>query len=134
MRLKWAKGWKIVWRHAGPPVSVMIGAMTLTSWARQAAVTRSAWFEQRDAAAAEGQRILDVVDLLEDRRRHRPAFLTRAARLRRVRYHTFHSSKLSMMRLDERRRAATASAIATTSSMKLSIRSQLARKAGVSPS
>ncbi len=36
------------------------------------------------------------------------------------------------MRLDERRLAATASAIATTSSMKLSIRSQLARKAGVS--
>ena len=60
-----------------------------------------------------------------------PSF-TRAARLRRVRYQTFHSSKESMIRLDERRRAATASAIATTSSMKLSIRSTLARKAGVS--
>jgi hypothetical protein len=51
----------------------------------------------------------------------------RASRSRRVRYQTFHSSKLSMMRLAERRRAATASAIATTSSMKLSMRSGLAR-------
>jgi hypothetical protein len=42
-RLICAKGWKIVCRHAGPPFSVMIGAITLTSWARQAAFTRSAW-------------------------------------------------------------------------------------------
>ena len=38
----WAKGKKVVCRQAGPPGSVMIGAMTLTSWARQATVTRSA--------------------------------------------------------------------------------------------
>ena len=38
-----ANGKKVVWRHAGPPGSVMIGAMTFTSWARLAAVTRSAW-------------------------------------------------------------------------------------------
>ena len=37
-----AKGWKIVCRHAGPPASVRIGAMTLTSCARQATPTRSA--------------------------------------------------------------------------------------------
>ena len=60
-----------------------------------------------------------------------PGF-TRSSMRRRVRYHTFHSSKLSMMRLAERRRAATESAIATTSSMKLSIRSGLARNAAVS--
>jgi hypothetical protein len=39
----WAKGKKVVCRHAGPPGSVAIGAMTLTSWARQATFTRSAW-------------------------------------------------------------------------------------------
>jgi hypothetical protein len=37
-----AKGKKVVCRQAGPPGSVMIGAITLTSWARDAAVTRSA--------------------------------------------------------------------------------------------
>ena len=42
-RAAWANGWKVVCRQAGPPGSVMIGAMTLTSWARQAAVTRSQW-------------------------------------------------------------------------------------------
>jgi hypothetical protein len=26
-----ANGWNVVWRHAGPPGSVMIGAMTFTS-------------------------------------------------------------------------------------------------------
>ena len=36
-----ANGWKVVCRQAGPPGSVMIGAITLTSWARQATVTRS---------------------------------------------------------------------------------------------
>lgn len=38
----WEKGKNVVWRQAGPPGSVMIGAMTLTSCARQATVTRSA--------------------------------------------------------------------------------------------
>ena len=38
----WAKGWKMVCRQAGPPGSVRIGAITLTSWARQAMPTRSA--------------------------------------------------------------------------------------------
>jgi hypothetical protein len=36
-----ANGWKIVCRHAGPPASERIGAITLTSWAWQATVTRS---------------------------------------------------------------------------------------------
>ena len=36
-------GWNVVWRQAGPPGSVMIGAMTLTSCARLAARTRSAF-------------------------------------------------------------------------------------------
>jgi hypothetical protein len=42
-RLKCWNGQKMVCRQAGPPVSVMMGAITLTSCARQAAVTRSAW-------------------------------------------------------------------------------------------
>ena len=33
----------MVCRQAGPPVSVMIGAIALTSCARQATFTRSAW-------------------------------------------------------------------------------------------
>lgn len=37
-----ANGKNVVCRQAGPPGSVMIGAITLTSWARQATVTRSA--------------------------------------------------------------------------------------------
>nr|BFE79857.1 hypothetical protein GCM10020093_024580 [Planobispora longispora] len=37
-----AKGWKIVCRQAGPPGSVLIGAITLASWAWQATPTRSA--------------------------------------------------------------------------------------------
>ena len=37
-----ANGKNVVWRQAGPPGSVMIGAMTLTSWASDADVTRSA--------------------------------------------------------------------------------------------
>ena len=37
----WAKGWKVVWRQLRPPGSVMIGAMTLTSCASDAACTRS---------------------------------------------------------------------------------------------
>src|SRR5690606_5749430 len=41
-RAAWANGWKIVWRQARPPVSVMIGPMTFTSCARQATFTRSA--------------------------------------------------------------------------------------------
>ena len=49
-----------------------------------------------------------------------------------MRYQTFHSSKLSMMRFVEFRFSATESAIATTSSMKPSIKSGLARSAGVS--
>jgi len=36
------EGKKMVCRQAGPPSSVMIGAIALTSWARQAALTRSA--------------------------------------------------------------------------------------------
>ena len=38
------KGKKVVWRQAMPPGSVMIGAITFTSWARLADVTRSACF------------------------------------------------------------------------------------------
>ena len=38
-----ANGWKIVWRQAAPPGSVMIGAIAFTSWARQAIFTRSAF-------------------------------------------------------------------------------------------
>ncbi len=34
-------GKNVVWRHAPPPVSVMIGAITFTSCARLADVTRS---------------------------------------------------------------------------------------------
>jgi hypothetical protein len=41
-----ANGKKIVCRQAGPPGSVMIGAITLTSWARHAAFTRSACFSK----------------------------------------------------------------------------------------
>ena len=37
-----ANGKKVVWRHASPPGSVMIGAITLTSCASEADVTRSA--------------------------------------------------------------------------------------------
>ena len=36
-----ANGWKIDCRHAGPPGSHLIEPMVLTSWAWQAAVTRS---------------------------------------------------------------------------------------------
>ena len=61
-----------------------------------------------------------------------PGF-SRSSPRRRVRYQTFHSSKLSSMRLVERRPAATASAIATTSSMKRSMKSGLARNAAESP-
>ena len=45
MREAMAKGWKMVWRQARPPRaagSVIMGPMTLTSWARLAALTRSA--------------------------------------------------------------------------------------------
>ena len=42
-RLVTENGKNVVCRQAGPPGSVMIGAITLTSWARDAAVTRS-WF------------------------------------------------------------------------------------------
>jgi len=38
-----ANGSKIACRHAGPPGSVRIGAITLTSWAWHATDTRSAW-------------------------------------------------------------------------------------------
>ncbi len=41
-----ANGWKIVCRQAGPPGSVRIGAITLTSWAWQAMPTRSAWLSR----------------------------------------------------------------------------------------
>ncbi len=37
-----ANGKNVVCRQAGPPGSVMIGAITLTSWASDALVTRSA--------------------------------------------------------------------------------------------
>jgi hypothetical protein len=37
-----ANGKNVVWRQASPPGSVMIGAITFTSCARQADVTRSA--------------------------------------------------------------------------------------------
>jgi hypothetical protein len=37
-----ANGKNVVCRQAGPPGSVMIGAITLTSWASEAEVTRSA--------------------------------------------------------------------------------------------
>ena len=60
---------------------------------------------------------------LQKRSRDRAELVNRAARI---------SSKLSMMRFDHRRLAATASAIATTSSMKLAIRSGLAMNAAVS--
>jgi len=39
-------GWNVVCRQARPPLSagsVMIGAITLTSWASDAACTRSVW-------------------------------------------------------------------------------------------
>ena len=39
-----ANGKKVVCRQAGPPGSVMIGAITLTSCASDALVTRSACF------------------------------------------------------------------------------------------
>jgi hypothetical protein len=38
-----AKGWKVVCFQASPPGAVMIGAMTLTSWASEAEATRSLW-------------------------------------------------------------------------------------------
>ena len=36
-----ANGWKMLWRQAGPPARVTMGAMTLTSCAWQAIETRS---------------------------------------------------------------------------------------------
>ena len=36
----------MVWRHAGPELSVKLGPMTLTSWARQPIFTLSAWFKR----------------------------------------------------------------------------------------
>ena len=67
-----ANGKNVVWRHAGPPGSVMIGAMTFTSCARLAAVTRSAWRIKRDEQAAEDDGIHDGVRVLEQSGRDRP--------------------------------------------------------------
>jgi hypothetical protein len=74
--------------------------MTLTICARQATRTRSETAQQGVDEAAHQQRVLEVVDLLEQARRELPAWpLVNSPP--RARYQTFHSSNDSHRRLGD---------------------------------
>jgi hypothetical protein len=79
--------------------------MTLTSCARHPIRTRSELLQQRVDEAADEQRVLEVVDLFEQRGRGAPR--PSLACGPRARYQTFHSSNDSHSRLVERCRPCT---------------------------
>ena len=89
-RAAWANGWKIVCRQAGPPGSVRIGAITLTSWAWQAIADPVGVPQQGDQQAADDHRVGHGVGVLDQR--PAPAQSSGPRRANRVWYQTFHSS------------------------------------------
>ena len=115
-------GKNVVWRHAAPPGSVMIGAMTLTSCARDAERTRSACCSRvisRSPKTTASSTLYwssswrGATGQSSGRRCFACLLATSECR-----YQTFHSSNEIMMRLSLLRAAATWSAVATTCSMK----------------
>ena len=103
----------MVCRHAGPSGSVRMGAMTLTSWARQAAVTRSLCRSSAISRLPTTTASVTVYSSSITRGATAHSSATGAA-WKRDRYQTFHSSNESMMRFRLRRRAPTLSAVDTT--------------------
>src|SRR5258705_6171911 len=106
-----ANGWKVLCRHAGPPGSVRIGAITLTSWAWQATGTRSLWRSRQISRPPTTTASATVYS----------SSMSRGAMLhsvgggadwKRDRYHTFHSSKERVIFFLLRNRAPTLSAVA----------------------
>ena len=120
----------MVWRQAGPPGSVMMGPITLTSWARQATLTRSAWFISTISAPPLTSASSKLYTSSMRRGASGQPGLRRSSMPRDL-YQTFHSSNDSMMRLAECLRAATLSATATISLMNVSVTSMLPRNSSV---
>ena len=124
----WANGWKIVWRQAGPPGSVRIGAMTFTSCAWHAIPTRSAWrsrvMSRLPTTAASTTSYVSSIS----RRASTQSVRACSGSFQFVWYHTFHSSTETRSRRRDLRRAPTWSAVATTASMARSRSTLLPRK------
>ena len=109
----------MVCRQLRPPVSVMIGAMTLTSWARQAILTRSLWRIRliiRQPTISASSKVYTSS--------RRPGASTQWGIFASASLEwnqTFHSSKESMIFFLERFLARTNSQVAVTASMKASM-------------
>ncbi|WP_227497179.1 hypothetical protein [Planctomonas psychrotolerans] len=117
-----ANGQKIDWRQAGPFSSLRIGAITFTSCAWFAIFTRSPWrsSEFSSVPTTTASVTLYSSSITRGCSRH-PAFETLCgwSSVSRPRwYQTFHSSNERSMNFLCLPRARTASAVATTDSMK----------------
>ena len=129
-----ANGWKVGCRQAGPPGSVMIGAITFASCARHATATRSLC---RSSEISRLPTTTASVTLYSSSiRRGATSHWSCGPSVRRDRspYQTFHSSKEMPIFLLLLSSAPTWSAVATTASMKRSMFTAEARNDAVSPS
>src|SRR6476469_3096266 len=119
-------GWNVVCRHAGPPGSDRIGAITLTSWARQAILTRSAWRSNEISRLPTTTASTTEYWSSMSRGRVPQSRLSSPGNL--AWYHTFHSSNDRLTRFLCCPTPRTWSHVAITDSMNRSMFTPLARK------
>ena len=124
----------MVWAQARPPSSVMMGAITFTSWARHAIFTRSAW-RIRVMSMDPTSRASSKVYTSSRSGRARPHlfFCRTSSSCWPEWYQTFHSSKDRFTVFSLCFLPFTASHTAATVWMKASISTVRARKLAVSP-
>ena len=113
-----ANGWNVGCRQAAPPGSVMIGAITLTSWAIEAACTRSVCRSSEISRFPTTTASATLYRSSSSTGATGQSFPFGGRDSARCWYQTFHSSNETWIRLLTFLCARTASAVAATELMK----------------